>query len=401
MDRRRFIDEMRVELGRLGYRPQRGKEGTIQDLTSSGRLGLIWDMNLAMAQGAAGWKTSTTANALRVEPAMEFVRVESRMERRNWPVIWRANGGVFYPGPSEYPEGRMIALKTSDIWRRISRFGVPWRPFDWGSGMGTRGVGRREALKLGVTKEDDPPQKPEDLPLTTGLKASVKGLPESSREHLRSEMGDAIRIDNDTISYNRDTTPSNEHRDETIREELRRRARQIAERGRAEIRRVRSEDDASPWPPGFDTDLTEPEILASTSAVAVGRKLLYHEQWTSDEEALALARILRSYLPEKVAVAVKNGHVHAWRPDLLDLTLEAIQDLSEGGDNGFLLGYGQDLFVDPFALVSFLNADGKVIGGFQAPALRAKSYALARARDFADALGAIPRILINSEEVKP
>lgn len=401
MDRSRFVNEMRAELEKVGYRPDSKKAGSLQDLSSSGRLGLIWDMNLAQAEGAAGWKTSMSETALRVEPAMEFIRLESRIDRRYWPTVWAANGGTFYPGPSEYPEGRMIALKTDDIWRRINRFGVPWRPFDWGSGYGTSDVGRREALKLGVIKEGDPPQKPENLPLTTGLQASVKGLPQVSRERLRSEMGDSIRFDKDSIFYQRDTTEANEHRDKTIRQELRDRAREIAERGRAEIRRVRSEDDASPWPPGYDASLSEPEILASTSAVAVGRKLLYHEQWTSDEEAVALARILRNFLPENVSVAVRSGHVHAWRPDLLELTLDEIQEISEGGDNGSLLGYGQDLFVHPFSLVSFQNADGKVIGGFQAPARTAKSYAMARARDFADALGLLPRILINSQEVKP
>lgn len=401
MDRGLFMEQIRAEFKKAGYRPDPKQKGTLQDFTSSGRLGLIWDMNLAQAQGYAHWKSGQSAVSVRMWPAMEFVRLESRLERRLWNVKWKALGGTFYPGTSDYPEGRMIALKNDPIWKALNRFGVPWKPFDWGSGMGTRNIGRREALALGVVKEGDAPQAPEKVPFNANAQASVKALPLVSRERMRSEFGDAVRFDKDTIFLQRDTTEANEHRKADIREELRARAFEIAERGRAEIRRLRSEDDAASWTPGFDSALSEPEILASTSAVAVGRKLLYHEQWTSDEEALVLAGFLRKILPENVAVAAKNGHVHAWRPDLLELTLDELQEISEGGDNGYLLGYGQDLFVDPFALVSFQNAEGKVIGGFQAPARHARSYAMARARDFADAIGAMPRILINLQEVKP
>jgi hypothetical protein len=395
MDRRRFIDEMRGELGKLGYRPDPAKAGTIQDLTSTGRLGLIWDMNLAQAEGAAAWKTSMSEVALRVEPAMEFVRLEQRMEHRKWPARWQALGGIFYPGTADYPEGRMIALKTSDIWRRLNRFGVPWKPFDWGSGMGTRGVGRREALKLGVIKRGDPPQKAENLPLTTGLQASVKGLPEVSRDRLRSEMGDAIRFDKDALIYNRDTTEANEHRDKTIREELRARARAIAEQGRDQLDGLRSGDDAASWAPE-----SAEELLSSLSAVAVGRKLLYHEQWHgSPEDALAAAQLIRNLAPDHVSVMVRNGHINAWRDDLLELTADEIQALAEGGDNGVPLGYGQDMFVDPFAVVSFRDESGKVVGGFHAPAATATVYARIRQRDFVDALGVAIKVFINQMEV--
>lgn len=396
MDRRRFIDEMRVELGKLGYRPDREKAGTLQDLTSTGRLGLIWDMNLAQAEGAAAWKTSMSEVALRVEPAMEFIRLEARMEHRKWPAIWKAHGGIFYPGTADYPEGRMMALKTSQIWRAISRFGVPWRPFDWGSGMGTRGIGRREALKLGLVKPGDPPQKAENLPLTTGLQASVKGLPEVSRERLRSEMGDAIRFDNNTLIYNRDTTEANEHRDKTISEELRIRARTLAEQGRDQLDGLRSGDDAASWAPE-----SAEELLSSLSAVAVGRKMLYHEQWPgSPEDAVTAAELIRSLMPDNVSVMLRKGHINAWRTDLLDLTADEIQALAEGGDNGVPLGYGQDLFVDPFALVSFRDEAGKVVGGFHAPAATAAVYARIRKRDFVDALGMTIRVFINQMEVK-
>lgn len=44
----------------------------------------------------------------------------------------------------------MIALKTSDVWEKLSVFGRPWAPFDFGSGMGCRDVERTECVKLGL-----------------------------------------------------------------------------------------------------------------------------------------------------------------------------------------------------------------------------------------------------------
>jgi hypothetical protein len=198
MDRRRFIDEMRVEFKKAGYRPEPGKEGTLQDFTSTRRLGLIWDMNLDQAQGYAQWKTTMDPDILRATPAWEFVRLESRRERRKWPVIWRAAGGEFYPGPSEYPEGRMIALKTSEIWVRINRFGVPWKPFDWGSGMGTRNVRRKECIALGILKEGEV-QKPLDTPFNQGAEASLKGIPPERRRAIEDDFRGDVEIEGDVI----------------------------------------------------------------------------------------------------------------------------------------------------------------------------------------------------------
>jgi hypothetical protein len=199
MDRGLFIEKMRAELKKSGYRPDPKKKGTLQDFTSAGRLGLIWQMNLDQAQGYARWKAEMDADLLEASPAWEFIRLESRVERRNWPVIWRANGGVFYPGPSEYPEGRMIALKTSDIWVKISRFGVPWKPYDWGSGMGTKSVRWREAVKLGVVKKGDPPQVPLKMPFNQGAQASLKGISPARRKAIEDDFLGDVEIDGDVI----------------------------------------------------------------------------------------------------------------------------------------------------------------------------------------------------------
>ena len=85
-------------------------------------------------------------------PAQELVRFEDRKEPRDWVQTWRAAGGRVFPGGDEgtLNNYRLIAAKDDPIWSAISRFGQPWPPFDFGSGMGLRDVSRLEAEQLGV-----------------------------------------------------------------------------------------------------------------------------------------------------------------------------------------------------------------------------------------------------------
>ncbi len=398
MDRGRFIEEMRHVLSEEGYKRGTAKAGSLLDLKSTRRLGLIWDMNLAQAQGYARWKSDQTHNGLESEPCYELIRVESRKEPRDWPLSWLEHGGKFYgtAGP-DYPlaMGRMIALKTDPIWRYISRFKSPWPPFDWDSGMGLTGIDRDEAEDLGVIGPDDV-LVPLSQPFNDGYSMSLTGIPESGLERLRSEFGDSILIDGEAISIHTPTSPLSDAIQSTLPDPgITERARAIADAGRDQIMGLRSGDDGAPWPSSSD-----PEILSSTSAVAVGRKLLYHEEWVgSSQDAQDFANLIRSFLPDEVAVMVQDNHVHAWRPDLLTLAPDALQAKSVAGDNGVLLGYGQNLFVDPFAVVRIVDADGNLLGGFQAPAATAKVFAAARAKDFTDAMGLPVRVLINGQEV--
>lgn len=198
MDRRRFIDETRMDLAKAGYRPDLKKAGGLQDLSSTGRLGLIWQMNLDQAQGYAQWKTAMDPDILAAVPAWEFVRLENRVERRAWPAIWQARGGQFFPGASEYSQGRMIALKTSDIWVAINRFGVPWKPFDWGSGLGVRNVRRKECIKLGLIKPGEV-QAPLQKPFNAGAEASLRGIPASRRRAIEDSFHGDVEIEGEVI----------------------------------------------------------------------------------------------------------------------------------------------------------------------------------------------------------
>lgn len=199
MDRGRFIEEMQGLLDAAGYVADPEKEGTLQELASAGRLGLIWQMNLDQAHGHASWKAGMDPDVLDAFPAQELIRDMERMDRRPWPRIWLDANGVFYyerGSNPDYPEapGRMIALKTDPIWTAISEFGTPWPPFAWGSGMGLRDIGRAEAVRLGLIDEEDE-MIPQTVPFTSGLKASVKGLPERGLSRILDRFGDRVRVD--------------------------------------------------------------------------------------------------------------------------------------------------------------------------------------------------------------
>jgi hypothetical protein len=143
-------------LDQLGYRPEEGKEGTIEDLGSDQRINLVIFMNSRDAAGYGQFRRNQDAALLWSHPALEMVRFEERDEKRNWLERWRGLGGkVFFGTGLDGKEGRLIARKDDAIWFELSRFGRPWPPFDFNSGVGLRPVTRAEAVRLGVIKAED------------------------------------------------------------------------------------------------------------------------------------------------------------------------------------------------------------------------------------------------------
>lgn len=139
--------ELKKLLQRLDYKPAEGEEGTLTDLSSDRRLNLILDTNLQMAQGYGRWKQGQDAAILDQWPAQELIRVIDSEVPRNWAQRWADAGGTFYGG-------RMIARKNDPIWQKISRFGLPYAPFDFNSGMDVEDIDRDEAIELGVIDRD-------------------------------------------------------------------------------------------------------------------------------------------------------------------------------------------------------------------------------------------------------
>lgn len=201
MDRARFIVEMQDELRMDGYIPDPDLAGGLQDLSSARRLGLIWDMNIAMAEGYARWLSDNDPDMLAAVPAQELVRLEDRKEKRLWHVIWSEAGGKFYGEPlADFPgaPGRMIALKNDPIWEKISEFGTPWPPFRWVSGVGLRNVRARDAIELGVMRANQV-VKPLKTPFNSELKGSLKGISQAGRNRIEDDLLGEVEIDGDEI----------------------------------------------------------------------------------------------------------------------------------------------------------------------------------------------------------
>lgn len=159
--------------------------GTIKDLMTKARLDVIFDTNRKMAQGYVQHLQAISPGALEAFPAYELLRAERRKMPRNWPAIWQQKGGRLY-------NGRMIAAKTDPIWVAISRFGLPYPPFDYNSGMDIFSVSRSECLALGVPLPDPGSAEGASAPsFNEGLE--VKDPDGSIYKKLRKHFGDQVR----------------------------------------------------------------------------------------------------------------------------------------------------------------------------------------------------------------
>ncbi len=148
MDRPTARLALKEFLQSIGYTPEPGKEGTIEDLASDARTDLVVRMNTELAQGFGQHVQANNAVVLDAFPCQELFRLEDRQVARNWPARWRGAGGRFFDN------GRMIARKDDPVWTLISRFGNPYPPFDYNSGMWVKPVPRAVAVRLGVITAD-------------------------------------------------------------------------------------------------------------------------------------------------------------------------------------------------------------------------------------------------------
>jgi len=140
---------------KLGYQPDDGDEGGLRDLGSYKRTTLQLETNADIARNYGHYATSRDEVYLDMYPAQEFFRVEARKDERDWPRRWMMAGGQFYGG-------RMIALKTDDIWERLGDSRMfpdgldnPWPPFAFNSGMDVRDISRDEPVALGMIAPGD------------------------------------------------------------------------------------------------------------------------------------------------------------------------------------------------------------------------------------------------------
>lgn len=202
-DRSSFIDSIRKiarEEG-LDQLVDPTDRGTIRDITSIPRLGMIFDMQKAMAQGFARWKGDQNEGALLLYPAWEFKRVAPRkMPRQNWPERWVHAGGKIVGDPNA---PRMVALKNDSVWEKLSAFGTPWPPFDFNSGMGLEDVDYDDAVNLGLLKDGDVPE-PRTEEFNAGLQASVQGLGDEMKKFLQEAFPGQVVVQKGTAWWKGD-----------------------------------------------------------------------------------------------------------------------------------------------------------------------------------------------------
>ena len=178
----KFISEMKSFLASRGYTMGGSK---LTDITSRRRLGLIYDMNVQEAREYARYVRGQDADALDMYPAQEFARVESRrVPRTDWPMRWRAAGG-------KIRGGRMVALKSDPVWTNLSRFGRPYPPFDYGSGMGVEDIDREEAVELGLLPDDEPADEIPDFDIVLEAEVSLDRIPEDMLDSIIKETPNA------------------------------------------------------------------------------------------------------------------------------------------------------------------------------------------------------------------
>ena len=150
----------------FGYTPEAGfpdaekvdpaNPGTIQDLSSYGRLNLVVDTNAGMAASVSRL-AGETPETLALFPAWRLARFMSpNGEPRDWALRWAVAGeSVGWHGacPDE-----MVARKDSPIWGALGdgaggfadTLGNPYPPFAFNSGMGWEDVDADEAAALGL-----------------------------------------------------------------------------------------------------------------------------------------------------------------------------------------------------------------------------------------------------------
>ena len=170
----------------------------LSDPGSEARANVIIDTNAGMAAGYVQAEIANTYGARLAFPAQELLRIEEREKPRDWRRRWAAAGGHLYAG-------RMVALKGDPVWVAISRFGVPYPPFDFNSGMGVDDISFDEAVALGVINADyKPPEKSPLKEFNESLEADMQFRDDKSWQILKKVFGDQIRKDGDRIFWRND-----------------------------------------------------------------------------------------------------------------------------------------------------------------------------------------------------
>ncbi len=162
---------LRAALRDAGYEPAEDERGGIHDLSSRRRMEVTLETNVALARG---WMQREQMKKDKSQPGLRLFRARQVRVPRNWAQRWgEAAARIGWEGVAR--GGEFVALIDSPIWVEISRFGVPYPPFDFGSQMRVKAVPYEECARLGLFDEregeeiDSPPEEdtPQEAELTT------------------------------------------------------------------------------------------------------------------------------------------------------------------------------------------------------------------------------------------
>ena len=128
----------------------RARKAPSRTFTTSRRLNVTLQTNVQMAQGYGQFIQGQDPAVLDLYPAQELYRAQARKVPRNWNARWSQAAAS---RPRRRTAG-FVALKNTPIWTAISRFGTPYPPFDFNSGMRVRNVARSAAMASGLIDRD-------------------------------------------------------------------------------------------------------------------------------------------------------------------------------------------------------------------------------------------------------
>lgn len=187
-----FVKQLREFTIAEGMGPLRPQDkGTLKDITSSRRLGLIFETNLRAANQYGNWKQGQAPDVLWWFPAQRFIREAEVAVKR--PLHWQNEDEVRLKSDL----GFWLAMNSP----LLGGFGVPWGPWGFGSGMGVEDVNRPEAERLGLLKPGEAPT-PVEAEFNEKLKASVQTLSPEIERFLKDRLGDRIQIRNGEAQWN-------------------------------------------------------------------------------------------------------------------------------------------------------------------------------------------------------
>ena len=189
--RAQFIEELQ----RFALREGMGSldpdiKGTLRDIASETRLGLIFDTNLKSAQDYGYWKQGQDPDVLDAFPSQRFIRVAP----------------VRKPRPLHQANRNQVRRKDDlGFWLAmndpaIGGFGVPWGPWGFNSGMDVEDVGRAESDGLGLTTTNERIQ-PIEKDFNDHLEASTQGLSQPLINLLKIAFGDKAVIEGDSVRW--------------------------------------------------------------------------------------------------------------------------------------------------------------------------------------------------------